>query len=160
MGVTFDYRTLNYRDQREFDYFFATAFDRYDRNRDGVIDYAEFQPLINDMCAIITKRYGYGPTVDKIRAAWSALDINRSGYITRDEFTYRAKLELERILTQPDYIPLGYTPRPIVTPNSGYAYGAYGYGYPPYPPIVPRPAYPPVVFPQYYPRYGPIVSFW
>ena len=160
MGVTYDYRTLNYRDQREFDYFFATAFDRYDRNRDGVIDYAEFQPLINDMCAIITKRYGYGPTVDKIRAAWSALDINRSGYITRDEFSYRAKLELERILTQPDYIPLGYTPTPIGTPYGSYAYGNYGYGYPPYPPVIPRPAYPPVVFPEYYPRYGPFMTFW
>ena len=83
MGVTFDYHTINYRDQREFDYFFATAFDRYDVNKDGVIDYAEFQPLINDMCALITKRYGYGPTVDKIRAAWSAMDINKNVYYKR-----------------------------------------------------------------------------
>ena len=160
MGVTFDYRTINYRDQREFDYFFATAFDRYDTNRDGVIDYAEFQPLINDMCALITKRDGYGPTVDKIRAAWSALDFNKNGYITRDEFSYRAKYELERILTTPDYIPLGYTPTPTPfgTPYPPVPV-AYGYGYPPVP-YAPRPAYPPVVFPQYGPRivsYGP---FW
>ena len=157
MGIGFDYRTINYRDQREFDYFFATAFDRYDRNHDGVIDYAEFQPLINDMCAIITHRYGYGPTVDKIRAAWSALDVNRSGYITRDEFSYRAKYELERILTQPDYIPLGYTPG---------VYPPYGYPYPPITPItplpyvVPAPAYPPVVFPVLRPRYTPFTPFW
>ena len=172
MGVTFDVNTIDYRSQAEFDYFFATAFDRYDANRDGVIDYAEFQPLINDMCQIITKRYGYGPTVDKIRAAWSALDFNRSGYITRNEFSYRARYELERILTQPDYIPVGYVP-------GGYGYGfvpgpygapAYGpaYGIPPYGPgpfgtptfgqgYYPRPAYPPVVFPEYAygPRFGP-----
>ena len=160
MGVTFDISTINYRDQREFDYFFATAFDRYDTNHDGVIDYKEFQPLINDMCAIITKRYGYGPTVDKIRAAWSALDVDRNGYITRNEFSYRAKLELERILTQPDYIPLGYTPTPIGTPYGVYPYGTYGYGYPPMPPYVPRPAYPPVVFPHYYPMYRPFGIFW
>ena len=110
MGASFDYRTIDYTNQREFDYFFATAFDRYDVNRDGVIDYAEFQPLINDMCQLITQRYGYGPTVDKIRAAWSALDFNRSGYITRNEFSTRARYELERILTQPDYIPTGYVP--------------------------------------------------
>ena len=159
MGVDFNYRTVRYNDQREFDYFFATAFDRYDRNRDGVIDYAEFQPMINDMCQIITKRYGYGPTVEKIRAAWSALDFNRSGYITRSEFSYRAKLELERILTQPDYIPLGYTPTPYGTPYGVYPYG---YGYPPIPPppYVPRPAYPPVVFPHYYPMFRPYGIFW
>ena len=38
MGVTFEYHIINYRDQREFNYFFATAFDRYDVNKDGVID--------------------------------------------------------------------------------------------------------------------------
>ena len=37
MGVDFNYRTINYSNQAEFDYFFATAFDRYDRNRDGII---------------------------------------------------------------------------------------------------------------------------
>ena len=173
MGVDFDYRLVDYRSQAEFDYFFATAFDRYDTNHDGVIDYAEFQPLINDMCQIITKRYGYGPTVDKIRAAWSALDFNKSGYITRNEFSYRARYELERILTQPDYIPLGYVPYgPAYVPPAypgayvpptyppAYPYGyvppayppAYPYGYvpPAYPPAYPnpyvRPAFPPVVF--------------
>ena len=146
MGVSFDYRTVAYTNQAEFDYFFATAFDRYDVNRDGVIDYNEFQPLINDMCQLITQRYGYGPTVDKIRAAWSALDFNRSGYITRNEFSMRARYELERILTQPDYMPVGYVPQ---------QYG-YGYGPAPYPPsYYPPPACPPVVFPEYGPRYGP-----
>ena len=137
MGVGFDYRTINYTNQAEFDYFFATAFDRYDRNRDGVIDYREFQPLINDMCQMITQRYGYGPTVDKIRAAWSSLDFNGSGYITRNEFSTRARYELERILTQPDYIPLGYNPG---------MYGT-GFGAPAYPPSYPPPACPPVVIP-------------
>ena len=125
------------------------------------------------MCQIITKRYGYGPTVDKIRAAWSALDFNKSGYITRNEFSYRARYELERILTQPDYIPLGYVPYgPAYVPPAypgayvpppyppAYPYGyvpppyppAYPYGYvpPAYPPAYPspyaRPAFPPVVF--------------
>ena len=152
MGVTFDIRTIDYRNQAEFDYFFATAFDRYDVNRDGVIDYNEFQPLINDMCQIITQRYGYGPTVDKIRAAWSALDFNRSGYITRNEFSTRARYELERILTQPDYMPVGYVPAPY-----GYVPPAYGPYPPAYPPYYPPPACPPVVFPEYGPRpYWPV----
>ena len=159
MGANIDYRTINYSNQAEFDYFFATAFDRYDRNRDGVIDYAEFQPLINDMCQMITQRYGYGPTVDKIRAAWSALDFNRSGYITRNEFSYRARYELERILTQPDYIPVGYVPR-FGGPN--YVPPAYPPTYPPtYPPVYPKvypPAYPPV-YPQPYPPACPPVVF-
>ena len=149
MGVTFDYRTVAYTNQAEFDYFFATAFDRYDVNRDGVIDYNEFQPLINDMCQLITQRYGYGPTVDKIRAAWSALDFNQSGYITRNEFSTRARYELERILTQPDYMPVGYVPQPY-----GYGYGPSPYP-PAYQPYYPPPACPPVVFPEYGPRYGP-----
>ena len=139
MGVDVNYRTINYSNQAEFDYFFATAFDRYDRNRDGVIDYNEFQPLINDMCQMITQRYGYGPTVDKIRCAWSALDFNRSGYITRNEFSTRARYEVERILTQPDYIPVGYRPGMYGQPAYGVApaYGGYAPGYVP-------PAYPPV----------------
>ena len=82
MGANVNYSTINYRDQQQFDYFFATAFDRYDRNRDGRIDYREFQPLINDMCNMIIQKYGNGPTVDKIRQAWYAMDRNQSGYIT------------------------------------------------------------------------------
>ena len=131
MGVDVNYRTIDYRNQAEFDYFFATAFDRYDRNRDGVIDYHEFQPLINDMCQIITQRYGYGPTVDKIRAAWSALDFNRSGYITRNEFSTIARYEVERILTQPDYIPVGYRPGMYGTAPYGRGYGSSGTAYGP-----------------------------
>ena len=115
MGATVNYNTISYRDQQQFDYFFATAFDKYDRNRDGRIDYNEFQPLINEMCQLIIRKYGNGPTVDKIRQAWYAMDTNRSGYITRQEFSTRAKREVERILSQPSY---GAQP----------AYGAPGYG--------------------------------
>ena len=128
MGVGVNYSTINYRDQREFDYFFATAFDRYDRNRDGRIDYNEFQPLVNDMCQMIGQRYGYGPTVDKIRQAWYAMDFNRSGYITRREFSTRAKYEVERILSQPNYGPQpGYGPGYIPPAQPGYGAGYGGY---------------------------------
>ena len=104
-----------YQNQDEFDRFFATAFDRYDVNRDGRIDYNEYQPLINDMCTIIQRKYGSGPTLDKIRQAWMSLDRDRSGYLTRHEFSIRAKREVERILAQS-----GYGPRP------GYGQGGYG----------------------------------
>ena len=103
MGSTVNYNTINYRDQQQFDYFFATAFDKYDRNRDGKIDYKEFQPLINEMCTLITQKYGYGPNIEKIKQAWYAMDTNKSGYITRQEFSTRAKREVERILSQPGY---------------------------------------------------------
>ena len=155
MGANVNYSTINYRDQREFDYFFATAFDRYDRNHDGRIDYNEFQPLINYMCAMIGNKYGYGPTLDKIRQAWYAMDFNRSGYITRHEFSTRAKYEIERILSQPNYGPpaygaqphYGYGPHvvpPSVPPTNYYppaqpGYGATGYGGPHYP--APAPGY-------------------
>ena len=115
MGVNVNYSTIGYRDQQQFDYFFATAFDKYDRHRDGKIDYNEFQPLVNEMCQLIIRKYGKGPTVDKIRQAWYAMDTNRSGYITRHEFSTRAKYEVERILSQPNY---GAQP----------GYGAPGYG--------------------------------
>ena len=105
MGSTFNSTTVNYRDQQQFNAFFATSFDKYDRNRDGKIDYQEFQPLINDMCQQIVAKYGNGPTVDKIRQAWYQMDTNRSGYITRQEFTTKAKREIERILSQPNYAP-------------------------------------------------------
>ena len=89
-----------YQNQTEFDRFFATAFDKYDRNRDGRIDRNEFQPLINDMCAMVQRKYGSGPTLDKIRQAWMSLDKDRSGFITRTEFSTRAKQEVEMILKQ------------------------------------------------------------
>ena len=47
------------------------------------------------MCALITKRYGYGPTVDKIGAAWSAMDINKNGYITRDDLVIEQNMNLK-----------------------------------------------------------------
>jgi len=130
MGATVNYNTINYRDQQQFNNFFATAFNKYDRNRDGKIDYNEFQPLINEMCQMITQKYGYGPTVDKIRQAWSTMDTNRSGYITRQEFSTKAKREVERILSQPQ---TGYGVQP--------GYGAQpGYGVPHH---VPQPQYGP-----------------
>ena len=152
MGVNVHYG-YDYQNQTEFDRFFATAFDRYDRNRDGKIDYNEYQPLINDMCAMIQSRYGTGPTLDKIRQAWMSLDRDRSGYITREEFSIRAKKEIVRILgEQGGYNQQGY-------PQGGQQYGnqyygAYppqqgGYGYPPqqggygYPPQQGGYGYPP-----------------
>ena len=129
MGVNVSYNGINYRDQREFDYFFATAFDRYDRNRDGRIDYNEFQPLVNDMCQMITQKYGYGPTVDKIRQAWYTMDFNRSGYITRQEFSQKAKYELERILSQPGHAQPGYGVQPAYgAPHHAHGYAQPGYG--------------------------------
>ncbi len=146
MGVETNYSTINYRDQQQFDYFFATAFDRYDRNRDGRIDYNEFQPLINDMCNMIIQKYGNGPTVDKIRQAWYAMDTNRSGYITRHEFTTKARYEVERILSQPNYGQPAYGAQPYGQP--GYPpHQAYPpqqpYGQPGYPPQQPYGGYPP-----------------
>ena len=123
MGATINTQTINYRDQQYFNQFFATSFDKYDRNRDGKIDYREFQPLVNDMCQQIVQRYGNGPTVDKIKQAWYAMDTNRSGYITRQEFTTKAKREIERILSQPN----------VVQP--GYGHQAQGYGHYAQPPV-------------------------
>ena len=129
MGINVNYNTINYRDQQQFDYFFATAFDRYDRNRDGRIDYNEFQPLVNDMCQMITQKYGYGPTVDKIRQAWYTMDFNRSGYITRQEFSQKAKYELERILSQPGHAQPGYGVQPAYgAPHHAHGYAQPGYG--------------------------------
>ena len=56
MGATVNVNSINYRDQAYFNQFFATSFDRYDRNRDGKIDYREFQPLVNEMCNMIIQR--------------------------------------------------------------------------------------------------------
>ena len=121
MGVN-TYYGYDYQNQTEFDRFFATAFDRYDRNRDGKIDYNEYQPLINDMCAMIQSKYGTGPTLDKIRQAWMSLDRDRSGYITREEFSIRAKKEMVRILgEQGGYNQHGY-------PQGGQQYGNQYYG--------------------------------
>ena len=150
MGANVNYSTINYRDQQQFDYFFATAFDRYDRNRDGRIDYREFQPLINDMCNMIIQKYGNGPTVDKIRQAWYAMDRNQSGYITRQEFTTKARYEVERILSQPNY-----------GPQPGYQQPGYpqpGYPQPGFPHAgFPQPGYPQPGYPPHYgaqPGYG------
>ena len=142
MGVNVHYGN-DYRNQSEFDRFFATAFDKYDRNRDGRIDYNEYQPLINDMCNMIQKKYGSGPTLDKIRQAWMSLDRDNSGYITRQEFSTRAKQEIERILSQPGqagygqqgYGQAGYGQQHGHGPHGGYGqqgYGQGGYGQPGY----------------------------
>ena len=132
MGVNVNYG-YDYRDQSQFDQFFATAFDKYDRNRDGVIDHREFQPLINDMCYMVQQKYGTGPTLDKIRQAWYALDRDGTGYITRQEFSTRARREVERILAeqpgygQQGYGQQGYGPQPGYGPQGGYPpHGGYG----------------------------------
>ena len=123
MGATFNVNTVNYRDQAYFNQFFQTSFDKYDRNRDGRIDYREFQHLINEMCNMIIQKYGNGPTVEKIRQAWYSMDKNRSGFITRQEFTTKAKREIERILSQPNYV------------QPGYGHQAQGYGHYAQPPV-------------------------
>ena len=156
-----------YKDQRQFDQFFATAFDKYDKNRDGKIDYNEYQPLVNDMCKTIQNKYGSGPTLDKIRQAWLALDKDKTGYITRNEFSTKAKKEIEKILSQasaqpgyaqpkpgqPGYGQPGYGPKPgqpgYVAPKPGQpgygqpGYGQPGYGQPGYGPKPGQPGYKP-----------------
>ena len=73
------------------------------------------------------------------------MDFNRSGYITRHEFSTRAKYEIERILTQPDYVPPPSASGPYVVPP-----------YPPQPHYGSPPAYPPHYGPPpaYPPHYG------
>ena len=95
------------------------------------------------MCNMIIQKYGNGPTVDKIRQAWYAMDRNQSGYITRQEFTTKARYEVERILSQPNY-----------GPQAGYQQP--GYGYAPHPGY-PQPGYPQPGYgqPGYPPHYGP-----
>ena len=135
MGVEANYNQYSniYQNQSEFDRFFATAFDRYDRNRDGKLDHREFQPLINDMCQMVQQKYGSGPTLDKIRQAWMTLDKDHSGYITRSEFSTRARAEVERILKQPGQA--GYGQAGYGQPGYGQpGYGQQGYGQPGYPP--------------------------
>ena len=112
-----------YQNQNEFNNFFVSTFDKYDRNRDGKLDRTEFQPLINEMCQTVQQKYGSGPTLDKIRQAWLVMDKDNSGYITRAEFSTKARAEVERILNDPGYNPQGYNPQ---------AYGQQGYGQPGY----------------------------
>ena len=114
-----------YQNQNDFNNFFLSTFDKYDRNRDGRLDRNEFQPLINEMCQRVQQQYGSGPTLDKIRQAWMTLDRDQSGYITRDEFSRRARAEVERILSEPSYGQQGYGQQ---------GYGQPGYGQPGYPP--------------------------
>ena len=117
------------------------------------------------MCQKIIDRYGYGPTVDKIRAAWSALGFNRSGYFTRGEFSIRARYELERILIQTENIsyrpgmngsePNGRGQQPqsnYQPPNEYMTRNSY---YPPPQPYYPQQFsyYPPG--PAYYPQQSP-----
>ena len=147
MGIETNYSQYGnvYRNQSEFDRFFATAFDRYDRNRDGRLDHSEFQPLINDMCQMIQQKYGTGPTLDKIRQAWMTLDRDGSGYITRQEFSTRARAEVERILSQPSQPGYGAQPG-YGQPGYGQpGYGQPGYGQPGYgqPGYGPHAGYPP-----------------
>ena len=162
MGIETNYSQYGnvYRNQSEFDRFFATAFDRYDRNRDGRLDHSEFQPLINDMCQMIQQKYGTGPTLDKIRQAWMTLDRDGSGYITRQEFSTRARAEVERILSQPSQPGYGAQPG-YGQPGYGQpGYGQPGYGQPGYgqPGYGPHAGYPPQ---QGYgqPGYGPQAGY-
>ena len=55
------------------------------------------------------------------------MDFNRSGYISRNEFSIKAKYEIERILSQPNYRHhirgYGYGPHivsPSVSPSNYY----------------------------------------
>ena len=162
MGIETNYSQYGnvYRNQSEFDRFFSTAFDRYDRNRDGRLDHSEFQPLINDMCQMIQQKYGTGPTLDKIRQAWMTLDRDGSGYITRQEFSTRARAEVERILSQPSQPGYGAQPG-YGQPGYGQpGYGQPGYGQPGYgqPGYGPHAGYPPQ---QGYgqPGYGPQAGY-
>ena len=157
-----------YQNQNQFNQYFSSTFDKYDRNRDGKLDRNEFQPLINDMCQQVQQKYGSGPTLDKIRQAWLSLDKDHSGYITRAEFSTRARAEVERILSQPNqggYNQPGYNQPGYGQPGYGQpgygqpGYGQQGYqqhgGYPAHGGFGPHQPYPQQGFPQQgYPQQG------
>ena len=118
-----------YQNQNDFNNFFLSTFDKYDRNRDGRLDRREFRPLIDEMCLRVQQQYGSGPTLDKIRQAWMTLDRDNSGFITRDEFSRRARAEVERILSQPGYGQQGYGQPGYGQPGYGQqGYGQQGFG--------------------------------
>ena len=120
-----------YQNQNDFNNFFLSTFDKYDRNRDGRLDRREFKPLIDEMCLKVQQQYGSGPTLDKIRQAWMTLDRDNSGFITRDEFSRRARAEVERILSQPGYGQQGYGQPGYGQPGYGQqGYGQQGFGQP------------------------------
>ena len=122
------YRNM-YQNQNQFNQYFGNTFDKYDRNRDGRLDRSEFQPLINDMCNQIQQSYGSGPTLDKIRQAWMTLDRDGSGFITREEFSNRARAEVERILNSPSQG--GYGQPGYGQPGFGQqGFGQQGFGQP------------------------------
>ena len=127
------YRNI-YQNQNQFNQYFGSTFDKYDRNRDGRLDRTEFQPLINDMCNQIQQSYGSGPTLDKIRQAWMTLDRDGSGFITREEFSNRARAEVERILNSPSqggYGQPGYGQPGYGQPGFGQqGFGQQGFGQP------------------------------
>ena len=89
------------------------------------------------MCKMIQNKYGNGPTLDKIRQAWMTLDKDKTGYLTRNEFSTRAKKEIEKILsqagTQQAVGPQGYGHDQPGHGQPGYGqpgYGQPGYGQP------------------------------
>ena len=152
-----------YQNQNQFNQYFSSTFDKYDRNHDGKLDRNEFQPLINDMCNQVQQKYGSGPTLDKIRQAWMTLDKDNSGYITRAEFSTKARAEVERILnspSQPGYNQPGYGQPGYGQPGYGQpGYGQQGYqqhgGYPAHGGFGPHQPYPQQGFPQQgYPQQG------
>ena len=95
----------NYNDRTQFNNYFQSEFDKYDRNHDGKIDQNEFMPMVNDMCNKINAEYGqYDPNIaNKIRQAWQSIDKDGSGYITKDEFTTQAQRKLQQILNSSGY---------------------------------------------------------
>ena len=95
----------NYNDRTQFNNYFQSEFDKYDRNHDGRIDQNEFMPMVNDMCNKINAEYGqYDPNIaNKIRQAWQSIDKDGSGYITKDEFTTQAQRKLQQILNSSGY---------------------------------------------------------
>ena len=129
MGAGVDLNTINYRDQASFDAFFSMIFDKYDYNKDGYISFNEYQSLIHEMCELMIQTYGNGPIIDRIRNTWYVMDVNRNGFIERQEFCTRAKFELEMILGQPQYTPHIYHASPGIQHTNGfYDRGNYGYG--------------------------------
>ena len=75
VNANLNYQFANYAD---------SAFDKYDTNRTGYIEYTEFRKVLDDLAGVFSK--GENIAEEEVKKNFDLIDTDRDGKISKEEF--------------------------------------------------------------------------
>ncbi len=80
------------KESSKFSNYADSAFDKYDTNRTGYIEYTEFRKVLDDLAGVFCK--GENIAEEEVKKNFELIDTDKDGKISKGEFANSTILKL------------------------------------------------------------------